>query len=178
MVVGPLEHALDYAPTGIALLTGDGCIRWANRRLCRMLRRDADDLVGVRLSVLTDPDDYTDAEISTDRLAVGQMRDRGRMRFLRPDGTSVWGGLAISRLPDDESGPAIVAQVNDLSALMRAEEQLGMVVQGLVDGIVTFDPRGRVRDIEPRRSTSARHPGHAAARRGPRTRLGDDRRRR
>lgn len=149
MVVGPLEQALDYAPTGIALLTGDGCIRWANRRLCRMLRRDADDLVGVRFSVLTDPDDYTDAEISTERLAVGQMCDRGRLRFLRPDGTSVWGGLAISRLPDDEGGPAIVAQVNDLSALMRAEEQLGMVVQGLVDGIVTFDPRGRVATSNP-----------------------------
>lgn len=149
MVVGPLEHALDYAPTGIALLTGDGRIRWANRRLCRMLRRDADDLVGTRLSVLTDPDDYTDAEISAELLEIGQMRDRGRLRFIRPDGTKVWGGLSISRLPDEDGGPAIVAQVNDLSALMRAEEQLGMVVQGLVDGIVTFDPRGRVATSNP-----------------------------
>ncbi len=152
MVVGPLEQALDYAPTGIALLTGDGCIRWANRRLCRMLRRDADDLVGLALSELTDPNgpnDSTDREVSADQLEIGQMSDRGRLRFLRPDGTSVWGGLALSRLPDEVSETVMVAQINDLSALMRAEEQLGMVVQGLDDGIVTFDPHGRVASSNP-----------------------------
>jgi PAS domain S-box-containing protein len=149
MVVGPLEQALDYAPTGLAVLTGDGCIRWANRRLCRMLRRDADDLIGLPLSTLTDRDDSADGEISADQLEIGQMRDRGRLRFLRSDGTAVWGGLALSRLPDEGAAPVMVAQVSDLSALMRAEEQLGMVVQGLDDGIVTFDPRGRVASSNP-----------------------------
>lgn len=141
---GSLEQALDYAPTGIALLTGDARVRWANRRLCRMLRCNADDLVGQPLEALTDPDDFVDGEISAEILAIGEMRDHGRKRFLRPDGTSVWGGIAVSRLPDEPAGPALVAQINDLSTLMRAEEQLGMVVQGLDDGIVTFDPRGRV----------------------------------
>src|SRR4051794_21738932 len=148
MVVGPLEQALDYAPTGLAVLTGDGCIRWANRRLCRMLRRDADDLVGLPLDSLTDAD-VDEAGLSVEELEVGQMRDRGRLRFVRPDGSAVWGGVAVSRLPDEPAGPVMVAQVNDLSALMRAEEQLGMVVQGLDDGIVTFDPRGRVASSNP-----------------------------
>ena len=141
---GSLEQALDYAPTGIAVLDGDARVRWANRRLCRMLRRDADDLLGQPLEALADPDDFDVGEISAETLAVGEMRDHGRKRFLRPDGTSVWGGIAVSRLPDEPSGPLLVVQINDLSALMRAEEQLGMVVQGLDDGIVTFDPRGRV----------------------------------
>jgi PAS domain S-box-containing protein len=149
MAEGPLEQALDYAPTGIALLTGDGCIRWANRRLGRMLRRDADDLVGVELVGLTDPADDADVALAADQMEIGEMRDRGRLRFLRPDGSAVWGGVAVSRLPDEPAGPVMVAQVNDLSALMRAEEQLGMVVQGLDDGIVTFDPRGRVASSNP-----------------------------
>jgi PAS domain S-box-containing protein len=149
MAPGPLEQALDYAPTGIALLTGDGRVRWANRRLCRMLRRDADDLVDLDLVAIAHPDDRDPDAVRADALEVGQMRDRGRLRFLRPDGSSVWGGLTVSRLPDDPSGPVVVAHVNDLSMLMRAEEQLGMVVQGLDDGIVAYDPRGRLASANP-----------------------------
>jgi PAS domain S-box-containing protein len=144
VVEGSIEQALDYAPTGIAVLTGDARVLWVNRRLSRMLRRDAADLVGLALEELTEPADLRLGEIAADSLAIGEMRDHGRKRFLRPDGNSVWGGIAVSRLPDGPEGPALVAHINDLSELMRAEEQLGQVVQGLDDGIVSFDPLGRV----------------------------------
>ena len=55
---GSLERALDYAPTGIAVLDGASRVQWANRRLCRMLRRDVDDLVGLPLATFGDPNDF------------------------------------------------------------------------------------------------------------------------
>ena len=105
MTEGSLEQALDYAPTGIALLTGDGCIRWANRRLGRMLRRNADDLVGVPLASAhrrrrrhrrprSPPTASTSARCATTAACASS----------DPTERRCWGGVALSRLPDERLG--------------------------------------------------------------------------
>ena len=123
-----LIAALEHAPTGIAVLGEHGAIEWVNRRLARMLRRDAADLVGSSLGELMHPDDHQPAELEAEGLSDGRFRDCGRKRFRRPDDTTVWAGLIVSPLPTgDDSRPShLVANIAELTELVRAEERLAL----------------------------------------------------
>ncbi len=51
------------------------------------------------------------------------------------------GGVGITRAPSGQAVAAVI-HVADLSDLVRAENRLGLVVGGLDDGVVVFDPTG------------------------------------
>lgn len=145
-----LLTALDHAPTGIAVLAEYGRIEWVNRRLARMLRREADALVGSGLGDLLDPEDYVPREFELEGLVEGRFRDCGRKRFRRPDGSSVWAGLAMSPFSSAAEGETyLVANIAELTELVRAEERLALIVAGLDDGIVSIDPHGRISAANP-----------------------------
>ncbi len=146
-----LTAALEHAPTGIAVLGDHGRIEWVNRRLARMLRREAGDLVGSSLGELMHPEDHRPPELEIEGLTEGRIRGCGRKRFRRPDDTIVWAGLVLSPLPtDDDPTPSrLVANIAELTELVRAEERLALIVAGLDDGIVSIDPGGRVAAANP-----------------------------
>jgi PAS domain S-box-containing protein len=146
-----LGAALEHTPTGVAVLDESGRLVWINRRLARMLRRDAADVVGTPLGDLIHPDDYEPSDLDPLGLAEDRIRDCGRKRILRPDGAIVWVALAVARFStDDEDGSGhLVVGVTDLSDLVRAEERLAKVVAGLDDGIVTVDRQGRIAVANP-----------------------------
>ncbi len=142
------ETAFELAPTGLAVVGVDECLRRVNRRLARMLRVDASVPVGLPFVDLVHPDDRGRAELRLDDLAVHTMHDRGRVRFLRPDDSVVWGGVGITRVAGADGAGAVV-HVADLSDLVQAEERLGLVVGGLDDGVVVFDPSGGLVSANP-----------------------------
>jgi PAS domain S-box-containing protein len=149
---GMLISALEHAPTGIAVLADHGGVVWVNRRLARMLRRDADDLVGWNLGELMHPEDHLPEELEPDGLVEGRFRDCGRKRFERPDGTHVWAGLTLSPFAPAghaSDAPHLVANIAELTELVRAEERLALIVAGLDDGIVSIDPHGRIAGANP-----------------------------
>jgi PAS domain S-box-containing protein len=144
-----LGGALDHTPTGVAVLDEQGRLVWVNRRLGRMLRRDPADLAGTFVGDLVHPDDFEIAEVESHGLVEDRIRDCGRKRFLRPDGSVVWAALALTGFTIEGDGRHVVAGITDLTDLVRAEERLASVVAGLDDGIVTVDTQGRVAVANP-----------------------------
>jgi PAS domain S-box-containing protein len=142
------ETAFQSAPTGLAVVGVGAQIVRVNRRLARMMRQDATGLEGRPFVDLVHPDDRDRAELHLDDLSLHTMHDFGRVRFVRPDESVVWGGVGITRVPLDDGVGAIV-HVADLSDLVRAEERLGLVVGGLDDGVVVFDPAGGLVSANP-----------------------------
>jgi PAS domain S-box-containing protein len=139
----------------VALLDDAGRLEWVNRRLARMLRREAEALVGLPLGELIHPEDYEPTELEAGGLVEDRIRDCGRKRFVRPDGSIVWAALALVGFTtdgDEDTGAPthrVVAGVTDLSDLVRAEQRLAAVVAGLDDGIVTIDASGRIAVANP-----------------------------
>jgi PAS domain S-box-containing protein len=147
-----LVAALEHAPSGVAVLGDGGHVAWVNHRMAHLLRRDPEDLEGTSIVELMHPDDVVAGELDLDGMRIGRVRDLGRKRLARLDGTYVWTGMALSpyRIDDGDGPPdGIVASVFDLTELVYAEEQLGSVVAGLSDPVVMVDGSGRVAAANP-----------------------------
>jgi PAS domain S-box-containing protein len=121
----------ENAAVGIAHLGAD--LRWlrANQALCRILGYPVDELVTKSLQDLTHPDD-----LAADLAQIEQMRD-GTIhsydmdkRYLRKDGTIVWGRLTVGCVrKDDQSVDYFVAVVEDISARKAHEEQVQLLMR-------------------------------------------------
>src|SRR4051812_18289661 len=144
--------AVTHSPPGPVAPRRRGQVAWGNERMAHLLRRAAADLEGTSIVELMHPEDVLDGELAIDGMRIGRVRDLGRKRLARPDGTYVWTGVALSPFCTDgtEGAPdAIVASVFDLTELVYAEEQLGSVVAGLSDPVVMVDGSGRVAAANP-----------------------------
>jgi PAS domain S-box-containing protein len=141
------DTAFDFAPTGLAVVGVDERLIRVNRRFARMVRQTAEELEGRPWVDLVHPDDRDRAEMGLEGLAAQTMHDLGRVRFVRPDDSVVWGGVAVTRIAEGAAGAVI--HVGDLSDLVRAEERIGLVVGGLDDGVVVFDPTGGLVSANP-----------------------------
>ncbi len=147
-----LVAALTHAPSGATVLSDRGQVAWVNERMAHLLRREPSDLEGTSIVELMHPEDVVDGELAIGGMRIGRVRDLGRKRLARPDGTYVWTGIALSPFRTDGTDgqpDAIVASVFDLTELVYAEEQLGSVVAGLSDPVVIVDGSGRVAAANP-----------------------------
>jgi PAS domain S-box-containing protein len=143
---GALIAALEQAPSGMALLGDGGCLAWVNHRMCRLLQRDRDTLVGCNLGELMHPEDVEPSKLEPAAHEPGRTADLGRKRFMRPDGTFVWTALLLNRIARQASDapPRLVANAFDLTELVLAEGRLGSIVAGLDEAVVSIDGTGRV----------------------------------
>ncbi|MGZ4712414.1 MAG: PAS domain-containing hybrid sensor histidine kinase/response regulator [Acidimicrobiia bacterium] len=141
-----LPDVAELAPTGLAILAADGTILWANERLCRMLRRPASEVTGLRIAELAHPSERDLLRLDDD-LATWT-RFPPRVRLERPNGRFVWVGIWL-RLVDHGDEARAIAHVADLSDLVDAEERLRTLVQGLDDGLVVIDSDGTVVSANP-----------------------------
>lgn len=145
-----LAGGFDDAPTPLLILDRDRRVLAANRRCCRFLDRDREELLGARVETLIHPDDADGADFDPTTQRAGTSVAIGRRRCVRGDGTSAWGELSITSVAesdedaDDEVPAHAVLHIADLREIVRAEEQLVAIVDGLNDGIVTVDPTGRI----------------------------------
>jgi PAS domain S-box-containing protein len=146
----PLDESLPdvaaLAPTGLAVLDAAGTILWINERLARTLRREPEELLDVRIAELVHPDDRD--LVMIDEGFVTWTRDPPRIRLARPNGKYVWVGIWL-RLVEGTDGFHAVAHIADLTDLVRAEERLAALVDGLDDGLVVLDADGCVVTANP-----------------------------
>jgi PAS domain S-box-containing protein len=102
-----------------------GAIIRANRCYAAMLGYDPEELVGRRGSDFTHPDDKTREPYA--RMLEGTVDRYSReKRYLRRDGTAVWGRVSASivRLPESGEPLLAVAVVEDVDDRHRAQEAL------------------------------------------------------
>ena len=118
--------ATENSAIGMCLVSPDGGFLTVNPALCAMLGRDAETLSAATWQELTHPDDL--------RIDLGHVQDilDGRIesyrmlkRFLRPDGSIIWGDLAVACVRnDDGSVRHFISQIVDVTATHAAEEAL------------------------------------------------------
>nr|MBA3746724.1 SpoIIE family protein phosphatase [Solirubrobacterales bacterium] len=98
--------AFEQAPVGMALLDLEGRYVQVNDAYCRTVRRRREELVGVKPSAITHPDDIADSQRAVQRLVSGEITDYSfEKRYLAPDGETIWAELSATVFRDDDGAP-------------------------------------------------------------------------
>src|SRR5262245_33532100 len=143
------QNVFDQAPVGIARIDATGRWLMVNPRLCETLGYTPEELLAVRLSQLTHPDDVAADSEMMSRLLSGEARVyRREKRYLRKDGTVVWVNLTLSG--ESETARAadrsFIAVIQDITDRKRAEDERQVFVSFLEnspDFIGIADPNGK-----------------------------------
>lgn len=120
------REAFATSPTGIAVVDLDGHFLDVNPALADILGRDAGELGNLTFQDITHPDDVA-ADIGyTQRLLDGELEGyRMEKRYLRPDGTIVWGLLNVSLVRRADGSPQhFLSHVEDITARKSLTEEL------------------------------------------------------
>jgi diguanylate cyclase (GGDEF)-like protein/PAS domain S-box-containing protein len=117
--------AFHSAPTGMALaLAATGELVEVNAGLAAMLRCTPESLVGRSLQDITHPDDAEQVEVSIGALTPDSRSRNLQRRYVRSDGTVLWGATSISVMTDPSGEPMVIAHILDVTQQMVAAEQL------------------------------------------------------
>jgi PAS domain S-box-containing protein len=118
--------AMQSAGVGFSLLSPEGQFLEVNAALCQLLGRDAAALCQATWQELTHPDDLATDLALVEALKANQRQSyRLRKRYLRPDGSVLWGDLNVSCLRHGDGRVRLfVAQIVDISAVVAAEDAL------------------------------------------------------
>lgn len=116
--------AFEGAAIGMAMVAPDG--RWlrVNDSLTRLLGYSSDELLDLTFQDITHPDDLQrDLEAVKDVLGGRLSWYHMEKRYVRKDGTIVWGLLAVSLVRDAAGVPAyFISQISDITAAKTAED--------------------------------------------------------
>ena len=123
------RKAFDSAAIGMALLSVDG--RWlrANRYLCELLGYREDELLRTSSQALSHPDDLPSELAGSQALLAGEVPHlRLEKRYRNRDGQYLRMRLTVSAVRASDDAPAyLVAQIEDLSRLIEAEQRLSLM---------------------------------------------------
>ena len=112
----------ENAGVGLVLAIGDGDIVRVNRAYAAFLGYEPDELTGHNVRELLHPDDRRRASQMRNELRAGRTsRYEVERRYLRRDGSFVWGRSTVTQLADSS---LIVAVVQDIDARKRAEDAI------------------------------------------------------
>lgn len=147
-----------HSPVGMCLVAPDGTFLKANPALCNLLERDERSLTSISWSEITHPDDLKADLDLVDEVLRGQ-RDSYQLtkRYLRPDGSLIWGLLSVA-CDRDETGNVLyfISQIADITelatgrqALAESEKHYRLLAENTSDVVVTFGESGLLDWISP-----------------------------
>lgn len=127
-----LREAFNTSPIGIAVENFDGQPLFVNPALCSILDFSEEELRNKHCMDFSPPEDAERDWALFQQLRTGSI-DHYQLekRYLRRDGSLVWGNLSISllrRLPS----PMVLAMMEDITAKKTAEEELSRARQKLI----------------------------------------------
>lgn len=104
----------------------DGRYLRANDAYCQMLGYSREEILGARFVDITHPDDRDKDVQQFERLVRGKIPDYHlEKRYIRKDGSVMWGQLAVTLIRDSSSNPVSeLGLVLDISEHKRAERDL------------------------------------------------------
>ena len=114
------------SPTGMVLGDLDLQVIDANPAFAAFLGREIEDIVGRSVATYSEPGDMLRTRRNHEELLAGTTGHYSmEKRYVRADGSLVWGEITVSLLRDDRGRPvATYAQVQDISARKLAVEAL------------------------------------------------------
>lgn len=114
------------AAIGIVVVNDEGRTVECNRRIEEMLGYEAGRLTGTLFADIIHPDDRASDAQLYEELSFGKRNSyRAATRFVRKDGTVLWGLLAVSVVRTAQGGPLFtIRMVEDITERKRAEESV------------------------------------------------------
>jgi diguanylate cyclase (GGDEF)-like protein/PAS domain S-box-containing protein len=122
-----LRNILEYAAVGMVLVNAASKVVYANRAYAEMLGYTPDECVGLDYATLIHPDDREAATAQALTLVAGTMDSyRAERRYMRKNGTPMWGLVAASILRNKETGEPeyLLVQMSDIDRQKRAEAEV------------------------------------------------------
>lgn len=122
--------AFQNAPIGMALLTLEGRFLLVNEALCHLLGRTRQELLELTWQAVTPPEEVAGQEAHVHDIVAGRHPGfESERRYIRPDGSEIWGALDLSVVNDADGEPAyLIYQVVDITQRKRAEEEAGQAL--------------------------------------------------
>jgi PAS domain S-box-containing protein len=116
------ENAFHHAPIGLALVDLKGRLMKVNRSFCRMIGYEEHEALSLDFQSITHPDDLAPDLERLERLTAGEIPSYSLdKRYIRKDGSEVWGSLSVSMVVDDQGRPKhYISQITDLTERRRA----------------------------------------------------------
>ncbi len=122
-----LRNILEYAAVGMVLVGTDTNIVYANRAYADMLGYTPEECVGLNYSKLIHPDDLAAAKVQAEELVARKFDTyRAERRYLKKDGSMLWGLVSASILRNERTGQPLylLVQMTDIERQKRAEDAL------------------------------------------------------
>ncbi|GFO69838.1 hypothetical protein GMLC_34170 [Geomonas limicola] len=148
-----LSVIFEASQVGIVLVSPDGRISFANRRMAEMFGVSLAELLGTSYLTWLHPSEEDEGSTLTARIISGELASVAVERhYRRRDGSDFWGYLSGRRLENsDGSLRALVGCIADVtelkasqSALQREKERLAVTLRSIGDGVITVDTAGKV----------------------------------
>jgi PAS domain S-box-containing protein len=141
----------ENSATGIALSSLDGLILTANPSFQELFGYSAEELYQLRFSQLSHPDDLEQELENIRRLIAGEIDNfQLEKRYLRKDGSLIWGRMTASLIYDEAGAPRYgLLLVNDITEQKGAIEGLherDAILQSVAFGAETFMKAANWRD--------------------------------
>ena len=147
-----LVAAFEHVTIGIAVRAPDSQLIDVNPAYLRMLGYERDELLALDSAAFTHPDDLDAGYGNWQRLATGEIDTYQReKRYLRRDGSVLWGLIAVSALRDERGSFAgSLTQVQDITAqkaveavFREQEAQFETLVAQLPVALYSLEPGAR-----------------------------------
>lgn len=120
------RHLFEEAPIGCCLVNSEGRICTSNIAFARMLGYGPGELIHKGFWEITEPEDVARSLVNFQELIAG-VRDFYQLekRYLKKDGSVIWGRLTVSVLGARAAqGPFVLAMIEDVTGAIHAREQL------------------------------------------------------
>src|SRR5215210_532433 len=153
-----LRAAFEGMAVGMILKGAEGETLESNPALRRMLGYSEKELRGMVRSDYTHPEDAgRDAELYRQLLAGKRDSFRMEKRYVRKDGSVMWGRLSVSRIEGTEDEPAFaVGVVEDITEHREAAQQIErlnrhkrLILDSAGEGIYGLDTEGKTTFVNP-----------------------------
>jgi PAS domain S-box-containing protein len=120
------QYLFEQASLGIAVEDLEGTLLLANPALCSMLGYGENELCGMNCCQFANPEDSKDDWALCQQLRAGTIDHYSlEKRYVRKDGTQLWGRLNVSLLVNSDGGfPLVFAFVEDVTERKRTEDAL------------------------------------------------------
>lgn len=120
------RNTIENAPIGMAIVSPEGKCIHANRTLQEILGYSDEELLNKNMLEVTYQDDVTMTREAMNKLLQGELRiSHMEKRFIRKDGSIIWGMVSSSLIHDEHGEPInFIIQMKDVSDRVQNEEKM------------------------------------------------------